>query len=144
MVSVSHEGNLTLVIAGAEGCDVEPIVARSEQVWSDLLGVRRWDLAKVVAQETGETLDIAATRIWCASECLKKAGIVADAPLLLMQSDNEIIWLESGENAISTFVISMREVEKALVFAVLVEEVKENEKVLEHSQKSRQVVNGKL
>ena len=136
-VSVSHAGDLTIVVAGSEGCDVETVVARNEQVWSDLLGVRRLDLAKVVAQETGEALDVAATRIWCASECLKKAGMVADAPLLLMNhgspSPNETVWLESGEKAIATFVLSVQEVEEALVFAVLInnEKVKEGDQALE-------------
>ncbi|NET46584.1 polyketide synthase dehydratase domain-containing protein [Okeania sp. SIO2B3] len=135
-VSVSHTGDLTLVVAGSEGCDVEPVVARNELVWGDLLGVRRLDLAKVIAQETGQGLDVTATQIWCASECLKKAGMVADAPLLLMNnfslSPNEIVWLESGEKAIATFVISVREVEQPLVFAVLIgkEEVMENDRVL--------------
>jgi enediyne polyketide synthase len=127
-VSVSHAGDLTLVVAGSDGCDVEPVVSREVQVWEDLLGVRRFDLAQVVAQETGESLDVAATRIWCANECLKKAGMIADAPLLLMQSKIqnpkskiEMVWLESGEKAIATFVVSLREVEEALVFAVLVQ-----------------------
>ncbi|MDJ0795849.1 MAG: type I polyketide synthase [Calothrix sp. MO_167.B12] len=136
-VSVSHAGDLTLVVAGAEGCDVEPIVVRNEPVWSDLLGVRRLDLAKVIAQETGEALDVTATRIWCASECLKKGGIVADAPLLLMNhaspSQNETVWLESGERAIATFVVSVHEMESPLVFAVLLkkQELKESDRVLE-------------
>ncbi|MDY7007009.1 MAG: polyketide synthase dehydratase domain-containing protein, partial [Cyanobacteriota bacterium] len=133
-VSVSHTGDLTLVVAGSEGCDVEPVVARNEQVWGDLLGFRRLDLAKVVAQETGQGLDVTATRIWCASECLKKAGMVADAPLLLMNnsslSPNEIVWLESGEKAIATFVLSLQEVEQPLVFAVLLEKVKESDRIL--------------
>ena len=136
-ISVSHAGDLTLVVAGAEGCDVEPVVVRSEQVWSDLLGVRRLDLAKVVAQETEEALDVTATRIWCASECLKKAEMVMDAPLLLMNhaspSPNETVWLESGERAIATFVVSVQEVEPPLVFAILVkkQELKESDGVLE-------------
>ncbi|NEN90222.1 MAG: SDR family NAD(P)-dependent oxidoreductase, partial [Okeania sp. SIO3H1] len=135
-VSVSHAGDLTLVVAGSEGCDVEPVVARNELVWGDLLGVRRLDLAKVVAQETGQELDVTATQIWCTSECLKKAGMVADAPLLLMNnsslSPNEIVWLESGEKAIATFVLSVREVEQPLVFAVLTgkEEVMESDRIL--------------
>ncbi|NEQ76052.1 MAG: SDR family NAD(P)-dependent oxidoreductase [Okeania sp. SIO2C9] len=133
-VSVSHAGDLTLVVAGTEGCDVEPVVAKNELVWGDLLGVRRLDLAKVVAQETGQGLDVTATQIWCASECLKKAGIVPDAPLLLMNnsslSPNEIVWLESGEKAIATFVISVQEVEQPLVFAVLISK-EEGDRVLE-------------
>ena len=35
-------------------------------------------------------------------------------------SPNETVWLESGERAIATFVLSVREVEEALVFAVLI------------------------
>ena len=111
------------------------------------MGVRRLDLAKVVAQETGEALDVTATRIWCASECLKKAGIVADAPLLLMNhassSPNETVWLESGKSAIATFVLSVREVEEALVFAVLIskEEVMEGDRIWEEVRSFQQLKN---
>ncbi len=121
-VSVAHCGDLTLIVSGSNpiGCDVEPVIARNSNVWQDLLGKERFNLANMIAQETGEALDLTTTRIWCASECLKKAGMLADAPLLLRQSDNETVWLESGENAIATFVLSVQEVEEALVFAVLI------------------------
>ncbi|HRC85974.1 MAG TPA: SDR family NAD(P)-dependent oxidoreductase, partial [Thermoanaerobaculia bacterium] len=74
-VSISHAGELVLAITGqgSLGCDVEPVEPRSRELWSDLLGAERSRLAAVIAAERGEDLDAAATRVWAAGECLKKA-----------------------------------------------------------------------
>ncbi len=84
-VSVSHADGLTLAIAGpgALGCDLQPVAAHSDDMWKDLLGPDRGDLAAVVARETGEDYDSAATRVWAAAESLKKSGTLAHAPLVL-------------------------------------------------------------
>ncbi|MFH7029534.1 MAG: SDR family NAD(P)-dependent oxidoreductase [Heteroscytonema crispum UTEX LB 1556] len=122
-ISVAHADDLTLVIAGSApiGCDVEPVVARSANVWCDLLGRGNFGLANAIAQEKKETLDITATRIWATVECLKKAGAIMDAPLVLVDvSDNSMVWLASGEKTIATIVVSVREVKQPLVFAMLV------------------------
>jgi enediyne polyketide synthase len=122
-VSVAHAGDLTLAIAGADpiGCDVEPVIARSAAVWQDLLGKERFNLANEIAQENTEELDLAATRIWTASECLKKAGAMVNAPLVLLDSTDDVVWLESGKNALATLAVSVREFEQPLVLAVLVQ-----------------------
>ena len=122
-ISVAHAGDLTLVIAGSEpiGCDLEPVVARSAAVWHDLLGTQKLALANALVQEKDEALDVTATRIWAASECLKKAGAMVNAPLVLADATaDRVVWLASGEKAIATFVVLVREVVQPLVFAVLV------------------------
>ena len=75
-VSAAHAMDLTLAVAGPGpvGCDVEPVVSRSQQVWQDLLGMERYKLAQVLAAGRNEELATAATRVWAASECLRKAG----------------------------------------------------------------------
>ena len=76
-VSIAHGGDLTLVVAGSPGCDLEPVVSRDVQVWCDLLGTNAFAVANVIAQETGESLDMAATRLWTVKECLKNISITS-------------------------------------------------------------------
>ena len=112
------------MVSGAEGCDVEAVASRSAAIWRDLLGVERFALANLISQQMAEGLDTAATRVWVASECLKKAGAMVNAPLTLVESTADGgVWLESGENAIACFGVSVREVGKPLVFGVLVRKV---------------------
>ncbi|MEA5532434.1 type I polyketide synthase [Crocosphaera sp. XPORK-15E] len=139
-ISVSHTGALTLVVKGSPGCDVEPVTERSGTVWHDLLGTHKLALADIIAAYKGESLNVSATRIWTASECLKKAGMMVDTPLMLMtqnaaskrkNTNSQVVWLTVGETVIGTFLVSVKGFETPLVFAVLVEEVKENEQALE-------------
>jgi enediyne polyketide synthase len=90
-VSAAHSNGLTLAVAGSHplACDLEPVRARSEQVWRDLLGRDRWSLAELIAREAGEDVQTAATRVWTALESLKKAEVPADAPLVLLSCSHE-------------------------------------------------------
>jgi enediyne polyketide synthase len=122
-VSAAHCGNLTLAVKGSGplGCDMEAVVARPDRVWRDLLGPDRLSLAKVVAQEIGEERATAATRVWAASECLKKAGAMVDAPLVLVSFNTDgWVLLSSGPLVTATFVTSIRDAENSVVLAVLV------------------------
>nr|MDJ0729136.1 hypothetical protein [Crocosphaera sp.] len=103
-------------------------------VWHDLLGTHYLALADIIAAYKGESLNVSATRIWTAKECLKKAGMMVDAPLMLMSrkagsqpknNNAQVVWLTAGETVIGTFLVSVKGFETPLVFAVLVEEVKE-------------------
>ena len=84
-ISAAHAGDWTIAAAGPGtiACDLEPVAARPDPTWRDLLGPDRWELAGLIARETGETSDLAATRAWVAGECLTKAGVSARAPLVL-------------------------------------------------------------
>jgi enediyne polyketide synthase len=90
-VSAAHVNGLTLAVAGPHplACDLEPVRARSEQVWRDLLGRDRWSLAELIASEAGEDVQTAATRVWTALESLKKAEAPEDAPLVLLSCSQE-------------------------------------------------------
>lgn len=120
-VSVAHAGDLTLVVTGAGflGADVESVVSRGVAVWRDLLGEERFALAEAIASQTQEGLDTAATRIWTASECLKKAGATVNVPLTLLKADDLEVWLQSGEMVIGTFAVCVGQAENQLNFAVL-------------------------
>lgn len=121
-VSAAHAGHLTIAAAarGASGCDIEPVVSRPALVWRELLGQSRFALAALVAKETGEDSDAAATRVWAASECLIKAGAMATAPLL-MESHSADGWVifAAGELITATYLASVQACEDRQVFGVL-------------------------
>jgi len=123
-VSSSHAGDLTLAVAGkgAIGCDLEPVTLRSGSVWQDLLGAERYALVDILMRQCGEDLATAATRVWSAGECLRKAGAPCGAPLLFVESTADGWTLfRSGTLLTATCVTFVGECEDPLVVAVLAE-----------------------
>ncbi|NEQ83180.1 MAG: KR domain-containing protein, partial [Moorea sp. SIO2I5] len=121
-VSVGYSGELMLAVAGATliGCDVEPVVCRTLELWQDLLSAERFSLAQLLVHEAGQDLDTAATCIWTACECLKKAGVIVTAPLVLNSSAPEgWILLNTGSLMIATCVVSVQDIQEKLVLSVL-------------------------
>lgn len=122
-VSTSHANNLTMAIASTRpvGCDIEPVQARPPSLWRDVLGSERYKLAELISQEGCEDQDTAATRVWAASECLKKAGAVITAPLVL-DSSGEDGWmlLVAGPFIAATYAATIRGAQGRLVLAVAV------------------------
>jgi enediyne polyketide synthase len=120
-VSVAHSGPLTLAIVGAGplGCDLQAVEPRGEPAWAGLLPGRRLDLARAVAGAAGEPLDCAATRVWSALECLVKAQVAADAPLVLEQASRDgWVVLGSGRLRVLTYGAPLRGREHPLVVAI--------------------------
>ena len=130
-LSAAHHQNWVLAVANANdtsalGCDMEAVVARSNEQWSDLLGATGFSLATLTSQEATEDLQTSATRIWMARECLRKAGASLQAPLSLDQtSDTGWVSFASGECIVLTFIAQLQEQSESLVLAVLVEQEKE-------------------
>ncbi|MEM7480043.1 MAG: SDR family NAD(P)-dependent oxidoreductase [Acidobacteriota bacterium] len=121
-VSVSHAGDLVLAVSGEAplGCDAEAVAGREAAMWSDLLGADRFSLAERIASEHDESADRAATRVWAAGECLKKAGTPHDAPLVLDQvTDDGWLLLRSGSLVIGTLVAPVDGFADGLALAVL-------------------------
>jgi enediyne polyketide synthase len=121
-VSVSHCRDLTLAVAGGRrlACDVEEVESRGASAWRDLLGPEAFALASTVARLSGESLDAAATRVWTAKECLKKAGASVAAPVTLGSIDgDEWVTLESPPYLVLTYAAEMIGSEKKLIFTVL-------------------------
>jgi enediyne polyketide synthase len=121
-VSASHSGDLTMAVAGPGplGCDLEPVSARGQETWQTLLGSARFRLAGLIAQEAAEDLDAAATRVWTALECLKKAGYPAETPLVLgsVHKDSWIL-LKSGPVTAATYTTRVQDLPERLVLGVL-------------------------
>jgi len=121
-VSASHCGDLTMAVAGRfpVGCDLELVVTRPLGIWSDMLGVERFQLAEVISRETQETLDVAATRVWTSVECLKKVGAGIAGPLVFVSvAPNGWILLASGELKIVSGVIERDGEKEKLAIALL-------------------------
>jgi enediyne polyketide synthase len=121
-VSASHCGDLTMAVAGHTpvGCDLELVVTRPPEIWSDMLGAERFKLAEIVSRQTRETLDIAATRVWTSAESLKKAGSGLTAPLVFVSAPpNGWVLLASGDLKIASGVIRTDRVNEDLAIALL-------------------------
>ncbi|HEX6077489.1 MAG TPA: type I polyketide synthase [Micromonosporaceae bacterium] len=120
-VSASHGAGMTMCVAaaGIVACDVEPVVARPEAEWRDLLGPHA-QLARLVDGQLGEGIDTAASRVWLAVECLQKAGLPVPAPLTGAVPERPG-WqvFASGAVRIATFVTALRDVPGPVGFAVL-------------------------
>ncbi|MCX0241703.1 type I polyketide synthase [Streptomyces drozdowiczii] len=128
-VSAAHGMNLTLATVSdtAVACDVEPVCVRTEKDWAGLLGDHA-PLAELVARTTGEAPDTAATRVWSAVECLKKAGHLTTTSLtLLPRTKANWVLFKSGDLEIATFVTALRTSLEPAVFAVLAEPGKGDE-----------------
>ena len=123
-VSASYAGDVVGAVAGATaaGCDLETVSIRTPAVWRDLLGPERFALAELIARESGDDASGAATRVWCAMECLKKSGALHDRPLVFAGARPDG-WIElgAGQSKILTYRASLRNVESSLAFAVMIE-----------------------
>ncbi|MBT9314702.1 type I polyketide synthase [Leptothoe spongobia] len=129
-ISVAHSDSLTLVVFGKTtlGCDIETVVHRELHLWQDLLGKERFNLAQLLANETNENLNVAATRIWTALECLKKAAISVRSPLVMLEpADDTWVLLQAGSLVIATYRTSIAEtvtqtvLPKDQIFSILLE-----------------------
>lgn len=104
-ISATHAGEWTIAAAssGAIACDLEPVVARRETTWRNLLGPDRWEVAGRIARTTGESSDQAATRVWVAGECLTKAGVSSGASLTVGDpAEGHMVVIHAGEFTIVT------------------------------------------
>jgi enediyne polyketide synthase len=121
-ISAAHSGALTLAVAGAGevACDLQAVEERPASIWRELLGTERAALAELVAKEQAEDLQVAATRVWAAIECLKKAGLPAETPLLFRSAERDG-WMvfSAGPRAVATLGLRIRDVGGPLVAAVL-------------------------
>ncbi|WP_045743732.1 SDR family NAD(P)-dependent oxidoreductase [Actinoplanes rectilineatus] len=120
-VSAAHAAGLTLftAAAGPLGCDLETVVERDAGTWTGLLAGHD-GVAALIARTTGESTDQAATRVWSALECLRKAGRPLDGPLTVLPAGRDRwITLRAGDLTVATFATGVRGVPRPVVVAVL-------------------------
>jgi acyl-CoA thioesterase FadM len=91
-----------------QGCDIEPIAPRSEQQWTGLLGEHRLPALRELAA-AGDPLDEAATRIWCAIECAKKAlgGDVEALEIGRRKGGAALVSCKVGSGSVEVLTIAM-------------------------------------
>lgn len=122
-VSVAHAEPLAIVVAGdgTLACDAEPVAPRGEEAWRDLLGQHRSALAQLLERELGEDPHTAATRVWTAIECLKKAGANLDGPLVFREKTaDDWALLVSGRLTIATWAGPAQSLARKVVWGLLV------------------------
>jgi enediyne polyketide synthase len=121
-MSASHGAGVTLVVTapGPVGCDIETVVAQSEESWQGLLGGHA-ALARHTAETIGEDSDTMATRVWTAIECLQKAGLPPGGPLVY-RSDGRGGWVlfAAGPVVVATLATSLHD-HGPVVVAILTE-----------------------
>jgi hypothetical protein len=88
--------------------------------WHDLLGPARHEFARLMAKETAEPFDQAATRVWAGFECLKKAGGAMASPLTL-ESKTGDGWVNfrAGAMRIAGCAVAVRDRKEPLVASFL-------------------------
>jgi enediyne polyketide synthase len=123
-VSASHAQGFTLAMSGAGrlGCDLQEVRQREGMEWQDLLGSGRLQLAQQLATQSKRDLDTAATQVWCAMECLKKAGMASDTPLTLgVSAADGWTTLHTGTTAIATCIANLEDAPQPMALALLTE-----------------------
>ncbi len=121
-VSAAHADQLTLAIASSSraACDLEPVAQRDSAAWTALLGEPGFSLARVVSEQRGESLDLAATRVWCAIECLRKADVPPGGPLVFDDATHDgWLILRAGGLRAATYAADIHGQPRTAVIAVL-------------------------
>jgi len=127
-LSAAHAGRFTLAAAGQGrvACDVEQVAERTDIAWEGLLGTDRLRLAERISRERAEDLHTSATRLWNVLECMKKAGLPPDAPLVLdsVAPDGWVLF-RAGALMITSCVAAVQGIEAPLAFGLAVRQVAE-------------------
>ena len=119
-VSIAHDGALVLAVSAADapGCDLQACEPRSADDWSRLLGGERMQLA-LFLESHGDPLNVAATRVWCAAECLAKAGLSRDTRLAHGGALDGWLTLSADGALILTRAFRVRDASNPLMVAAL-------------------------
>ena len=120
-VSAAHGAGVTLVVVGENrlACDVETVRQRSDGNWTRLLGAGLVSLRDLVAERADECVHRAATRVWGALECLRKAGGTGRSLTLETVGEHGWVVLSSGDTRIATWRTTLHGNPEPVVFAVL-------------------------
>jgi enediyne polyketide synthase len=96
------------------------VAARTDAAWHDLLGTQGYALAQVIARESASDSNAAATRVWTAVECLKKAGAPPLGPLVLESlAEDHWVLFRSGADMIATWVAPIQGCTSPMALGIL-------------------------
>lgn len=119
-ISLSHgEECLSLAAVGDApvACDVARVESRDSATWFSMLGQGLSSLTVHLQGLTDEPLDVAATRVWTALECLRKVGR-HDEGLTLESHDGAVVALRAGSMVVATLVAELADDGGTHAFAV--------------------------
>jgi enediyne polyketide synthase len=116
-VSASHANGIGLAAKAAlpVACDVEPVVSRLRETWRDLLGCHSFTLSERLGDRAG--LDSAATRLWCARECIRKLGLPSSGMFSIESCSDDRATLRCGDVSVLTRRIDVRTIGTVIVAA---------------------------
>ena len=94
-LSLSHDDRYCLCTVGStpQGCDIQPIVHRTADTWSTLLGIHNSVVDQLV--RGGEPRDRAVARIWSVLAAVKKAFNGSDPKFLVEKQQSDAVLLRS-------------------------------------------------
>jgi len=123
-ISAAHSAGVMVAMASTSqiGCGAKAVHERPYEDWRALLSQDQFDLAELIGRDRSEPLSVAATRVWGAADCLRKAGRAGTAPLTLgwSRSDGWVRFV-AGQARITTFPARLRDVTHPVVFSILTE-----------------------
>jgi NAD(P)-dependent dehydrogenase (short-subunit alcohol dehydrogenase family)/acyl-CoA thioesterase FadM len=97
-LSLAHDERTCLCVVGSDpqGCDLTPIVPRTEEDWRGLLGDRRMPLLGELVRG-GDSRDRAGARIWTAVEAIRKATQAEEITLAVERREGEAVFLRATD-----------------------------------------------
>lgn len=122
-LSSSHSEGFTVTTVSRErtAVDAERVISRSAEEWHSLLGEHGAAVCEVLVEQGNLSYDNAATRVWCALECLRKSGLVKTSVQLGAISEDGWVRFQSGPFSIASWSGSTL-TGKPVSIAVLAEE----------------------
>jgi len=120
-LSMAYSAGLRLACKApvAVGCDLESVETRPVGAWRDILGQHEFQLAMRLAEEAGEDLAVAATRVWTAKEALKKAGLPNGAPFVFEAvGASDWVTMRTGSLEVASVVLRLEGLRFGAAFAI--------------------------
>ncbi|WP_315787927.1 hypothetical protein [Fischerella sp. JS2] len=123
-VSLSHDDYVCMCVAGygLQGCDIAPIIRRTQQEWIALLSSAREPLMQQLLR-INDSLDQAGIRIWAAVEAVRKATNALDIDLVITQTKEDCVLFQEvfsgGKFQVLTFPIRLTRGSQRMVALVV-------------------------
>lgn len=99
-VSLSHDGDLLLVVAGCgeQGCDIETIPRKTKSEWLILLGENKYRLLEKVNEKSGD-INNSGTAVWSAIETAQKSYNSKHDGLEYLENKQDIFLFKINEDS---------------------------------------------
>jgi len=122
-VSASHHAGLTLATSSIHtvSCDIECVIDDTKLCQQDVVGDDLKMLMQVISKSAMEITDVSATRLWVVRECLKKAGLLLDTPIVLSACHKDgWVLFSAGESKVATYLAKLKNMSQSMIIGILV------------------------